>query len=90
MSTADEGQRPTSGKDAYAAFGATIAQSSEAVAAYCETAEGAAMSGCWYLASHRCLLIRAGGAGGWNWLALCSTNGFTSPQSGRSASVAHV
>lgn len=43
------------GKDAYAAFAATIGQSVEAAAAYCETAEGAAMSGCWYLASHRCL-----------------------------------
>jgi predicted chitinase len=43
------------GKDEYTQFAATIGQSVSEAAAYCGTAEGAAMSGCWYLSSRNCL-----------------------------------
>jgi predicted chitinase len=43
------------GRDEYAEFGATIGKSAEDAAAYCQTTEGAAMSGCWYLSSRGCL-----------------------------------
>lgn len=43
------------GRAEYAEFGATIGKSAEDTAAYCETPEGAAMSGCWYLSSRGCL-----------------------------------
>lgn len=39
----------------YAEFGSTIGKTAEDAAAYCETSEGAAMSGCWYLSSRGCL-----------------------------------
>ncbi|MGD0192174.1 MAG: hypothetical protein ABSD74_15650 [Rhizomicrobium sp.] len=43
------------GRDEYAEYAATIGKSVEDAAAYCETPEGAAMSGCWYLSSRGCL-----------------------------------
>jgi predicted chitinase len=43
------------GRDEYSEFGATIGKSAEDAAAYCDTTEGAAMSGCWYLSSRGCL-----------------------------------
>ena len=43
------------GRSNYAEFGATIGKSAEDSAAYCETIEGAAMSGCWFLNSRGCL-----------------------------------
>ncbi len=43
------------GRSEYAEFGLTIGKSAEDAAAYCETTEGAAMSGCWYLSSRGCL-----------------------------------
>ena len=45
------------GRDEYTEFGATIGKTADDAAAYCETAEGAAMSGCWYLTSRGCLLL---------------------------------
>jgi predicted chitinase len=43
------------GRDEYAEFGTTISMTAEQAAQYCETPEGAAMSGCWYLSSRGCL-----------------------------------
>ncbi|HWA44020.1 MAG TPA: hypothetical protein VHA10_12475 [Hypericibacter adhaerens] len=43
------------GRTEYADFGATIGKSAEEAAAYCETPEGAAVSGCWYLSANGCL-----------------------------------
>lgn len=43
------------GRTEFARFGASIGKSPEAAAQYCETAAGAAMSGCWYLAANGCL-----------------------------------
>ncbi|WJR79081.1 hypothetical protein [Bradyrhizobium sp. NP1] len=43
------------GRDEYNQFGAAIGMTAEQVSTYCETAEGAAMSGCWYLSSRGCL-----------------------------------
>lgn len=43
------------GRSEYAEFGSTIGKTAEDAAAYCETFEGAAMSGCWYLSSRGCL-----------------------------------
>jgi predicted chitinase len=43
------------GRDEYAAFGRAIGKTPEEAAAFCETREGAASSGCWYLASNGCL-----------------------------------
>lgn len=37
------------GRDEYKAFADAMQMSTEEAASYCETAEGAAMSGCWYL-----------------------------------------
>ena len=50
------------GRDAYTEFGETIGMTAERAAAYCETPDGAAMSGCWYFASKGCLLL----ADSWN------------------------
>jgi predicted chitinase len=43
------------GRDEYEAFGRAIGKTAEEAADFCETHEGAAWSGCWYLASNRCL-----------------------------------
>lgn len=43
------------GRDLYTQFGKTVGRSAEDAAAYCQTKEGAAMSGCWYLSSRGCL-----------------------------------
>lgn len=43
------------GRDEYSAFGRAIGKTPEQAADYCETNEGAAFSGCWYLASNGCL-----------------------------------
>lgn len=43
------------GRDEYAAFGRAIDKTPEQAAEFCETTEGAATSGCWYLASNGCL-----------------------------------
>jgi predicted chitinase len=43
------------GRDTYTAFAKTLNMTPQQAAAYCETAEGAAVSGCWFLASHGCL-----------------------------------
>jgi predicted chitinase len=43
------------GRDEYAAFGRAIGKTPEQAAEFCETPEGAAYSGCWYLASNGCL-----------------------------------
>jgi predicted chitinase len=43
------------GRDEYNQFGAAIGMTAEQVSQYCETAEGAAVSGCWYLATRGCL-----------------------------------
>src|SRR5271154_2673047 len=43
------------GRDEYAAFGQAIGRTPEQAAAFCATPEGAALSGCWYLASNGCL-----------------------------------
>jgi predicted chitinase len=43
------------GRDEYNEFGAAIGMTAEQVSDYCETAEGAAVSGCWYLATRGCL-----------------------------------
>jgi predicted chitinase len=45
------------GRSEYTEFGVTIGKSAEDAAAYCETPEGAAMSGCWYLATRGCLVL---------------------------------
>jgi predicted chitinase len=43
------------GRDEYAEFGATVGKSATDAAALCQSVEGAALSGCWYLASRGCL-----------------------------------
>jgi predicted chitinase len=43
------------GRDEYAAFGRAIGKTPEEAADFCETKDGAAWSGCWYLASNGCL-----------------------------------
>ncbi|WP_342150885.1 hypothetical protein [Methylorubrum sp. SB2] len=43
------------GKDEYADFARSIGQTPEQAADLCETAEGAALSACWYLATRQCL-----------------------------------
>jgi predicted chitinase len=43
------------GRTTYTEFGRTIDKSPEEAADYCETTEGAAVSGCWYLANKGCL-----------------------------------
>jgi|GEM_PF-498312 len=43
------------GRDEYSEFGAAIGMTAEEVSSYCETPEGAAVSGCWYLSSRGCL-----------------------------------
>ena len=43
------------GRAEYAQFGATIGKTAEDAAANCATPEGAATSGCWFLASRGCL-----------------------------------
>ena len=43
------------GRDEYSAFGRAIGKTPEQAAEYCDTQEGAAFSGCWYLASNGCL-----------------------------------
>jgi esterase/lipase superfamily enzyme/predicted chitinase len=43
------------GRTEYTQFAASIGKSVDEVTAYCETPEGAAMSGCWYLSSKGCL-----------------------------------
>ena len=44
------------GRDDYTEFGSTLGMTAEEAAAYCEQPVGAAMSGCWYLASRGCLV----------------------------------
>jgi predicted chitinase len=43
------------GRDEYAAFARAIGKTAEQAAEFCDTSEGAAFSGCWYLASNGCL-----------------------------------
>ena len=43
------------GRDEYEAFGRAIGKNAEEAADFCETHEGAAWSGCWYLTSNGCL-----------------------------------
>jgi predicted chitinase len=43
------------GRDEYAAFARAIGRTAEQAADFCDTTEGAASSGCWYLASNGCL-----------------------------------
>jgi predicted chitinase len=43
------------GRDEYTGFGTTIGMTAEQAAQFCETPAGAAMSGCFYLASRGCL-----------------------------------
>jgi predicted chitinase len=45
------------GRNEYAEFGIAVGMTPEQVSAYCETSEGAAMSGCWYLSSRGCLVL---------------------------------
>lgn len=45
------------GRDEYSEFAAAMDMTAEQASAYCETPVGAAMSGCWYLASRGCLLL---------------------------------
>jgi predicted chitinase len=44
------------GRDDYTEFGSTLGMTAEEAATYCEQPVGAAMSGCWYLASRGCLV----------------------------------
>lgn len=44
------------GRDDYTEFGSTLGMTAEEAAVYCEQPVGAAMSGCWYLASRGCLV----------------------------------
>ena len=46
------------GRDEYKEFGNSIGKSPEEVSDFCETPEGAAMSGCWYLANSGLPAIR--------------------------------
>lgn len=43
------------GRNEYAAFGRAIGKTPEEAAEFCETPDGAASSGCWYLAANGCL-----------------------------------
>jgi predicted chitinase len=43
------------GRDEYAAFARAIGGTAEQAAELCDTTDGAALSGCWYLASNDCL-----------------------------------
>ena len=43
------------GRDEYAAFARAIGKTAEQAAEFCDTTEGAAFSGCWYLSSNGCL-----------------------------------
>jgi predicted chitinase len=43
------------GRDEYAAFARAIGRTAEQAAEFCDTTQGAAFSGCWYLASNGCL-----------------------------------
>ena len=43
------------GRTEYAKFATAVGQSVDEVVRYCETPEGAAMSGCWYLVVNNCL-----------------------------------
>lgn len=43
------------GRNEYNDFGAAVGMTAEQVSDYCETPEGAAISGCWYLSSRGCL-----------------------------------
>jgi predicted chitinase len=43
------------GRNEYAAFGQAIGKTAEEAAEFCETPDGAAASGCWYLAANGCL-----------------------------------
>jgi len=43
------------GRDEYAAFGRAIGKTADEAADFCQTKDGAAWSGCWYLASNGCL-----------------------------------
>jgi predicted chitinase len=43
------------GRAEYAAFARAIGRTAEQAAEFCDTAQGAAFSGCWYLASNGCL-----------------------------------
>ena len=45
------------GRDEYAAFARAIGRTAEQAADFCDTTEGAAFSGCWYLASNGCLAL---------------------------------
>ena len=44
------------GRDDYTEFGSALRMTAEEAAVYCEKPLGAAMSGCWYLASRGCLV----------------------------------
>ncbi len=48
------------GRDPYTAFGAAQGMTADDAATWCETPSGAAMSGCWYLASRGCLDLADG------------------------------
>ncbi len=50
------------GRNEYAAFAQAIGRTPEQAAEFCGTTEGAAFSGCWYLASNGCLPL----ADGWD------------------------
>ncbi|HEX8827642.1 MAG TPA: hypothetical protein VF778_05975, partial [Xanthobacteraceae bacterium] len=43
------------GRNDYASFGQTVGMTAEQAAASCATPTGAALSGCWYMASKGCL-----------------------------------
>jgi predicted chitinase len=43
------------GRTEYTQFATSVGKTLDEVSAYCETPEGAAMSGCWYLSSRGCL-----------------------------------
>jgi predicted chitinase len=43
------------GRTEYTEFGKTVGKTAEEAVQYCETIEGAAVSGCWYLQSRGCL-----------------------------------
>ncbi len=45
------------GRDEYTAFARAIGKTAEQAAEFCDTTEGAASSGCWYLASNGCLAL---------------------------------
>lgn len=43
------------GRNEYAEFGAAVGMTADQVSSFCETPEGAAISGCWYLSAKGCL-----------------------------------